>query len=79
MLKGSKVESKTAIRIAKSFLKDKGIPFEEPVRASKLDGSRIEVVFAALGASDPNLVVDPPDVRVQVDTTNLVAELVPDM
>jgi hypothetical protein len=79
MLKGSKMDSKTAIRIATSFLKDRGIAFEEPVTASQLDDSLIEVVFAALGASDPNLVVDPPEVRVQVDTINLIAELVPDM
>jgi hypothetical protein len=73
------MDNKTATSIAESFLKSKGIAFEGPATATNLNGSTVEVVFAALGASDPNLIVDPPDVRVQIDTTNLVAELVPDM
>jgi hypothetical protein len=68
-----------AIRLAAQYLTDKHIGFSEPVRVVEVEGSALEIIFTAPGALDPNLVVDPPDVRVLVKTDSGEVELVPEM
>jgi hypothetical protein len=73
------MDSNDAIKIATEFLKAKRIAFSEPVHAVQLSDDAIEVVFTAPGALDPDLVVDPPEVRVSVSLRTQLAELLPDM
>lgn len=73
------MDSKKEIQAAINFLVEKHVEFSEPIHAISIDARTVEVVFTAPGALDPNLVVDPPEVRVRVDVETQLAELVPDM
>ena len=73
------MDNSSAIQIAAAYLTGKRIGFCDPVHTVKIDSNTLEVVFTAPGALDPNMVVDPPDVRVRIDMHNQSAELVPDM
>jgi hypothetical protein len=73
------VDSDRATQLAASYLQRKRIGFSKPARAEKIDSTTIEVVFVAPGALDPNMVVDPPDVRVRVNIDTQEMELVPQM
>jgi len=73
------MDSDRAIQLAASYLQRKRIGFSKPVRAVRIDSATIEVIFTALGALNPNVVVDPPDVRVRVSIDTQETELVPQM
>jgi hypothetical protein len=57
---------------AKALLNRDQIPFVEPGRIGRKEKDRSEVIFLIPEALDPNVVVDPEDVRVWVfhDTGN---------
>jgi hypothetical protein len=73
------MDSKRAIARASEFLISKRVRFEGPITVMRIDSANIEVVFTALGALDPNLVVDPPDIKVRINTETEKVELIPDM
>jgi hypothetical protein len=54
-----------AIDAAREFLISQKIDFSEPIHCDVVKNSFM-VVFTAPGALDPNLVVDPPEIRVEV-------------
>jgi hypothetical protein len=60
-------------------LKGRQINFEEPIQVVTVDASHVDIVFTAPGALDPNLVVDPPDIRVRIALADGVPELLPCM
>lgn len=65
------------VEIARRFLTDREIEFEEPCRIRNHSDGSVEVIFKAPGADDPELVVDSPEVRVLV--RNEEVELLLDM
>jgi hypothetical protein len=71
-----KMKNEKEIQMATNFLLAKRVDFSEPIYAIAIDGDTVEVVFTAPGALDPNLVVDPPDVRVRVGVLTQSVELV---
>lgn len=64
---------------AEKFLKSKSIAFVKPGEIGQRAPERIEVIFSIPEALDPNVVVDPPDVRVWVDINSGKVELIPQM
>jgi len=56
-----------AISAAKAFATERGLSFEEPIVADLLEDGRYQVTLPVEGASDPNLVIDPPELIIQVD------------
>lgn len=56
-----------AIAAAKAFAVERGLRFEEPVVAICLEDGRYQVTMPVEGASNPNLVIDPPEFIVQLD------------
>jgi hypothetical protein len=73
------MDADEAIKLAAQYLADKNIGFSEPVHVIAAKGPALEVVFTAPGALDPNLVVDPPDIRVLVRTDSSQIDLVLEM
>lgn len=68
-----------AISAAKAFAVERGLSFEEPVVADLLEDGRYQVTLPAEGASDPDLVVDPPELIIQVDLEKDQVTLLPAM
>lgn len=65
--------------LAESFLLAKKIEYVKPGYIGERDGHRIEVIFLIPDALDPNIVVDPPDVRLWVNTHNGDVDLIQQM
>ena len=65
---------------AESFLTSNNIGFVRPGIFGRRSGQKIEVIFPVPETLDPNVaVVDPPDVRVWVNTLNGEVELIQQM
>jgi len=74
------MNDETAIQLARGFLEKEEIGFVKPGRIGKRMQTKLEVVFPVPETLDPNVaVVDPPDVRVWVNTESEVIELIPQM
>ena len=73
------METKDAIELAAAFLIGKRIRFVEPVKVFAIDAVFLEVIFTVPEALDPNVVIDPPDIRVLVDSVSKKVALVPQM
>lgn len=68
-----------AISIADDFLNKKRIGHCEPITVAHTPEGDFEITFTVPEALQPDVVVDPPDVRVLVHAITLEAELLPDM
>jgi hypothetical protein len=56
-----------ALSRATTFAVSRGLRFEAPVVAQQVSDGIYEVTFAAEGASNPDLVMDPPEFIIRVD------------
>jgi hypothetical protein len=74
-----KMEIDKAISIADAFLSKRLIGHCEPVKVQKTAQGDMEVIFTVPEALQPDVVVDPPEVRVMVYAGTQEAELLPDM
>ncbi len=64
------------ITIAAEFLSQQDIGFVQPGEIGRKEDLKVEVIFLVLETLDPNVaVVDPPDIRVWVNTKNYEVEL----
>ena len=73
------MDANEAIGIANAFLLSKRIGHCPPVRTIQADSGGVEVIFTVPEALDPDVVVDPPEVRVLVYADGRKTELLPDM
>lgn len=62
------MNTKEVIDLAKKYLEDNKIPFVQPGTIGMTESERVEVIFLMPEALNPNMVVDPPDNRVWVNT-----------
>ena len=64
-----------AIELAQQYLSSKGIGYLLPGHIGRQEGNTVEVVFDAPGTEDPIVaVIDPPDVRLLVNTIDETVE-----
>ncbi len=56
-----------SLACAEVFLKNKHIPYVKPGKIGECRQDKVEVVFLVPEALDPNLVIDPPDIRLWVN------------
>jgi hypothetical protein len=68
-----------AIFIADAFLNKRRIGHCEPITVAQTAEGDVEITFTVPEALQPDVVVDPPEVRVLVSADTLEAELLPDM
>lgn len=54
------------ILLAEKYLKERDVRFVRPGEIGEVEEGRVEVIFLVPEALDPNMVIDPPDVRVWV-------------
>lgn len=73
------MDTNEVIDLAAKFLESRQIGFTEPVWVVARSEALLEVIFTVPEALDPNVVVDPSDVRVLVDATTRIASLVTQM
>ncbi|WP_157572482.1 hypothetical protein [Nevskia soli] len=73
------MDSKEAIGVASTFLDGRGIGYCEPIKVFPKGEEGFVVILTVPEALDPNVVVDPPEVRVLVSIIGRKAELLPDM
>jgi hypothetical protein len=73
------MKEKELIAFAEKFLKNKNIYFVKPGEIGQRDGDRVEIIFLIPEALDPNVVIDPPDVRVWVNIYSGKVELIHQM
>ncbi len=64
---------------AEKFLKSKNIAFIKSGEIGRRNGERVEIIFIVPKALDPNIVVDPPDVRVWVNVNSGEVKFIPQM
>jgi len=65
---------------AAEFLSQHDIGFVQPGKIGKKENLKVEVIFPVPETLDPNVaVVDPPDVRVWVNSDNYEVELIHQM
>jgi len=67
------------IDLAEKFLNSRNLKFARPGEIGEVDCDRIEVIFMKPEALDPNLIVDPPDIRVWVNKRTGDVELIEQM
>jgi len=67
------------ITIAKKYLKLNNISYAEPISIGERQPDRIEVIFTVPEALNPNLVIDPPDIRVWVNIRTKEVTWIPQM
>jgi len=72
-------DAEKAILGGRTFSIGRALRYEEPVSARAVSAGRYHVTFPAEGASNPNLVIDPPEFVVQVDLASGEITLLPDM
>jgi hypothetical protein len=73
------MESKKVVDAAVDFLRSKGIQFSGDGVVSTVGDGFVEVVFEVPQALDPDVVVDPPDVRVCIDLQTMLVRLIDQM
>ena len=56
------------IRLAEQYLIDRGLSYVKPGEIGRHKGNKIEVIFLKPEALDPDVVIDPPDMRMWVDS-----------
>lgn len=56
------------INIATEYLIKDRVVFVEPGKLGEFEGDSVEVIFLKPEALNPNIIIDPPDVRVLVNT-----------
>lgn len=54
------------ITLAEEFLNSQHLKFARPGEIGEVEDDRVEVIFMKPEALDPNVVIDPPDIRVWV-------------
>lgn len=64
---------------AESFLRKRCIPFISSPRLKKIDNDVVEVIFIVPEALNPNVVIDPDDVRVRINIITGSTKLVEQM
>jgi hypothetical protein len=64
---------------AERYLKKYKIRYVPPGRIGEIENKRVEVIFWVPEALNPKAVVDPPDVRLWVDTTTGRIEVIDQM
>jgi hypothetical protein len=57
-----------AIECAENYLQKEGVKFARPGYIGEKKGQDWEVIFLVPEALNPNMVIDPPDVRMWVNT-----------
>lgn len=67
------------IGYAEKFLNSKNIAFFKPGEIARRNSERVEIVFLIPETLDPDVVIDPSDVRILVDIKTGYAELIPQM
>lgn len=67
------------LKRAESFLDRKKIEYVRPGMIGIQENHRVEVIFLVPDALNPNVVVDPPDVRLWVNIYSGDVELIPQM
>jgi hypothetical protein len=75
----SDVMIERAIEMAKQFLAELEVGYEEPITASVSERGAFEVVFRPKGYSNPECVIDPDRIEVLVDPHSGEISLVPSM
>lgn len=73
------MDTKEAVDLAATFLESRQIGFTDPVWVVARSEALLEVIFTVPEALDPNIVVDPSDIRVLVDATTRGVSLVTQM
>lgn len=53
--------------LAEKYLENKKFKYVRPGMLGKYEGNKVEVIFLKPEALDPDVVIDPPDLRVWVD------------
>lgn len=71
--------NKDIIQTAEAFLAARAVKFVKPGSLLQRTGDTFEVCFMIPEALDPNVVVDPPDIKVLVHLSDGHCELVPQM
>jgi hypothetical protein len=56
------------IDLAEIYLNNEKIRYVKPGQLGESEGDKVEVIFLKPEALDPNVVIDPPDVRMWVNT-----------
>lgn len=64
---------------AEKFLDKSGIAYATPGEIGAIEDTRIEIIFMKPEALDPNVVIDPPDVRVWVNKKTGKVKLIDQM
>ncbi len=64
---------------AEKFLTRLGLPFVKPGQIGEVENNRVEVIFIKPEALDPNIVIDPPDIRLWVDKRTKEVSLIEQM
>lgn len=67
------------ITLAEQFLNSRNLRFARPGEIGEINDDCIEVIFMKPEALDPNVVVDPPDIRVLVNKKTGAVELIEQM
>ncbi len=56
------------ILLAEQYLISRGLSYVKPGEIGRYKGNKIEVIFLKPEALDPDVVIDPPDMRMWVDS-----------
>jgi hypothetical protein len=64
---------------AEKFLKNNSISYVKPGTIGQRVSDQVEIIFLVPEALDPNIVIDPPDVRLWVDINSGKVEFMPQM
>ena len=67
MERGLQMNNAELIARAESFLNKNKISYVKPGTVGEKNNTEVEVIFLVPEALDPNVVIDPPDVRVKVN------------
>ena len=56
------------ISLAEAYLNNRNSRYVKPGQLGKTEGDNVEVIFLKPEALDPDVVIDPPDIKVLVNT-----------
>lgn len=73
------MDNNEILKRAEKFLDKKHIEYVKPGQIGIQDNHRVEVIFLVPDALNPDVVVDPPDVRLWVNIHNGTIDLIPQM
>ena len=66
-LKGQGMTDSEILALAEKYLVGRNTKYIKPGQVGKYEGDKVEVIFLKPEALDPDVVIDPPDIRVLVD------------